>query len=99
MKFSEVLDYKIWYEKYKKYKKWFWGVMVSVVLVVVVLCAIPKQSDNLDFFDEAIKEYEDSTGVKIYPYGYNCLRLEAEKRGLSTKAQVIKLIVENEKWF
>ena len=96
---------KDWLEQYKIYKKEFWRIMAAIAIIlfaVVLYCNRGKTSesnddDTTDFFSEAIIEYEDKTGKKIYPTGREFLQRAMERENLTTKEQVLELIKKNER--
>lgn len=101
---AKVLTIEGWVEMYHKYKRYFWGVLGTIALIVIIIIVKPKSSkesniiDDTDFIERAIQLYEDSTGRKIYPTGRQCIRIETIKRRYKTIDEVIKLLEENEKY-
>lgn len=104
MKEIDVTTIEGWLYAYNKYKRYFWGVLGTIVLAIIILIAKPKSSkdsdfiSNTDFIEQAIQLYEDSTGRKIYPTGRQCIRAKAIERGYKSMDEVTKLIKENEKF-
>lgn len=99
-----ILTINGWWYCAKKYKRYIFGVLGTIALIVIILIAKPKSSkesniiDDIDFIERAIQLYEDSTGRKIYPTGRQCIRIETIKRRYKTIDEVIKLLEENEKY-
>lgn len=90
-----------WVHHYNLVKREFWCIL-GIIFIFIISCIVCCNSCNTaktneSFFDEAVFEYENNTGIKIYPYGRDCLRKAAAN--CKTKEEVYKVIVENEKWF
>lgn len=99
-----ILTIDGWWHCVKKYKRYIFGVLGTIALVVIILIVKPKSSKesnimgDTDFIEQAIQLYEDSTGRKIYPTGRKCIRVKAIERGYKTIDEVTKLLKENEKF-
>lgn len=87
-----------WLRHYKDLKQEFWRVVVGLIIVVSVIIVATMADSHDKLFSEAIAEYEQTTGRKIYPSGREFLRKAAEKQGLQTKDEVLSLIKYNEKF-
>lgn len=99
-----ILTIDGWWHCAKKYKRYIFGVLGTIVLAAIILVIKPKthKESNImgdtDFIEQAIQLYEDSTGRKIYPKGRQCIRVKATERGYKTIDEVTKLLKENEKF-
>ena len=103
-----AITYEEWIYFYKQIKKEFWQVIaVLFVFCIIILCGIVAVSqsfttsdtteqvssaDSDDMFAQAMTEYEQRTGRKIYPSGERCLRQAAFKKGCKTKDEYYNLI-------
>lgn len=92
-----IMTIEKWKYNYSIVKREFWIVLGVIFCFVVFLCFCNKTVEKTDFFDEAIEEYENNTGIKIYPYGRECLRKATTN--CKSKDEVYQIIVQNEKWF
>lgn len=89
-----------WVYNYSFVKREFWT-LLTVIIITFVICittcgSTTHKLQGTDFIDQAFEKYERDSGRKIYPYGRECLRREALKRGYTTEAQILFLIKENE---
>lgn len=93
MNIFEYVTYEEWYGKFK-------ANMISSVIALLIMIMVPYFICNstADPLEDAVVEYTNATGIKIYPYGIECLKKEGAKRGLETKDEYLILIKENEKW-
>ena len=89
-----------WLKHYKELKKEFWTVLsvLSVIIFVICMIIICSGGEAENHFEQAIREYEQMTGRKIYPTGREFLRKAAEQKGLNTKSEIMDLIKYNEKF-
>lgn len=85
-----------WVFNYKLCKTEFWILIITLILFPI-MCIMYCSTDNADYFNQAISEYEQNTGIKIYPYGRECLKKAA--KDCKNKEEVYSIIVNNEKWF
>ena len=93
------MNIEIWKYNYNLVKREFWCVL-GVIFIFVICCFIRCNSSleaNENFFNEAIEEYETNTGIKIYPYGRECLKKATIH--CKNKEEVYQIIIKNEKWF
>lgn len=96
-----------WLQQYQLVKTQFWILMFSICFLIFSFSAAVICRDSAEYpaaavfeieFNSAIAEYE-ATGTKIYSYGRQCLIKAAQQQGLTTKAEILKLIKDNEKYF
>lgn len=92
-----------WILYYKTLKREFWICVLALVFILVTPFLICCGGNNAEteqqtIFEQAVTEYERTTGRKIYPTGREFLRKAAEKQGLQTKDEVLNLIKYNEKF-
>lgn len=92
-----VMTIEKWKYNYSIVKREFWIVFGVIFCFVVFLSFSYKTVEKTDFLDEAIEEYTRNTGIKIYPYGRECLRKAT--KDCQTKEEVYRVIIQNEKWF
>ena len=99
---KEEMTLEKWVYNYRRVKKEFWSLLVFLILIVLLIFYFPSStntdSESFSDFDNAIEEYEQTTGRKIYPSGREFLRKAADKKGLQTKDEVLNLIKYNEKF-
>lgn len=88
-----------WLKHYKKLKKEFWTDLSVVIFVIcmIIICSGENSVED-ERFEQAVKNYETTTGRKIYPSGREFLRKAAEQKGLKTESEIMELIKYNEKF-
>lgn len=62
-----------WLRHYKDLKQEFWRVVVGLIIVVSVIIVATTADSHDKLFSEAIAEYEQTSGRRIYPAGRDCL--------------------------
>lgn len=92
-----------WKKYYKALKREFWICVLALVFILAtpfLICCGGNNAENEQqtAFEEAVTEYEQTTGRKIYPTGREFLRKAAEQKGLNTKSEIMDLIKYNEKF-
>lgn len=89
-----------WLKHYKELKKEFWTVLSVIIFVIcmIIICFGGESAEAENRFEQAVREYETTTGRKIYPSGREFLRKAAETQKLQTKDEVLNLIKYNEKF-
>ena len=93
-----------WMFNYERVKKEFWQLVGGIGVILFLVIIIPSSdtddtgTEEVTAFDRAVSEYQTMTGRKIYPSGRAALLKAAQEQGLTTEAEVLKLIHENEKF-
>ena len=92
-----------WISYYKTLKREFWICVLALVFILatpfLICCGGGNaETERQTMFEEAVTEYEQTTGRKIYPSGREFLRKAAENQKLQTKDEVLNLIKYNEKF-
>ena len=89
-----------WKYNYRLVKRQFWTVMAVLCIGLVVLFHPTGKADRTveDCLDEAIAEYENNGGHKIYPYGRACLLKRAMEMNYTTLEQMRDLLQSNKNW-
>lgn len=96
------MTWEEWKKYYKALKREFWICVLALVFILVtpflICCSGNAETEQQTIFEQAVKNYETTTGRKIYPSGREFLRKAAEQKGLKTESEIMDLIKYNEKF-
>ena len=98
------MTWEEWKKYYKALKREFWICVLALVFILttpfLICCGGGEnaKTEQQTVFEQAVTEYEQMTGRKIYPSGREFLRKAAEQKGLNTKSEIMDLIKYNEKF-
>jgi hypothetical protein len=98
-----MMTWEEWLKYYKALKREFWICVLAVFFILttpfLICCGGGNaEAEQQTVFEQAVTEYEQMTGRKIYPSGREFLRKAAEQKGLNTKSEIMDLIKYNEKF-